>query len=124
MSHSAYLLATTVYTLISSFQEDLAALTKPLTNKTTLLLHLTWQWRGVSYKTTILYIGPSMSYHVKFGEGSTHAWRVMDACTNLHVEADGTWQLLISGLTTLLTVSPAGLTHRLPQVGVGLEAHV
>ena len=32
---------------------------------------LTWKWRGAPYKTTILYIGPSMSFHVNLGEGSS-----------------------------------------------------
>ena len=30
---------------------------------------LTWKWRGAHYKTTILYIGPFMSFHVSLGEG-------------------------------------------------------
>ena len=30
---------------------------------------LTWKWRRGPYKTTILYIGPSMSFHVNFGGG-------------------------------------------------------
>ena len=31
---------------------------------------LTWNWRGASDKTTILYIGPSMSFQVNLGEGT------------------------------------------------------
>ena len=31
---------------------------------------LTWKWRGDPYKTTILYIGPSMSFHVNLGQGT------------------------------------------------------
>ena len=32
-------------------------------------MELTWNWRGAHYKTTILYIGPCMSFHVNLGEG-------------------------------------------------------
>ena len=32
---------------------------------------LTWKWRRGPYKTTILYIGPSMSFHVNLGEGTS-----------------------------------------------------
>ena len=31
--------------------------------------NFTWKWRGALYKTTILYIGPSISFHVNLGEG-------------------------------------------------------
>ena len=31
---------------------------------------LTWKWRGALYKTTILHIGPSMSFDVNWGEGN------------------------------------------------------
>ena len=31
---------------------------------------LTWKWRGALNETTILYIGPFMSFQVKLGEGS------------------------------------------------------
>ena len=30
---------------------------------------LTWKWRGSLQKTTILYVGPSVSFHVNLGEG-------------------------------------------------------
>ena len=30
---------------------------------------LTWRWRGAPFKATILYIGPSMGFHVNIGEG-------------------------------------------------------
>ena len=30
---------------------------------------LTWKWRGAPNKTTILYIGPSISFHFNLGEG-------------------------------------------------------
>ena len=33
---------------------------------------LTWKWRGAYYETTILYIGPSMSFHVNSGEGTSN----------------------------------------------------
>ena len=29
----------------------------------------TWKWTGAPKKTTIVYIGPSMSFHVNLGEG-------------------------------------------------------
>ena len=35
---------------------------------TALLTKLTWKWREAHYKTTILYIGPSMSFHVNLGK--------------------------------------------------------
>ena len=30
---------------------------------------LTWKWRAAPYKTTILYIGPLISFHFNLGEG-------------------------------------------------------
>ena len=32
---------------------------------------LTWKWRGAHYKATVPYIGPSMSFHVDLGEGTS-----------------------------------------------------
>ena len=34
------------------------------------LLQVDMEWRGDLHKTTILYMGPSMSFHVDLGEGT------------------------------------------------------
>ena len=39
---------------------------------------LTWKWRRAPYKTSILYIGPSMSFHVNLGKGIRYLkWAVL-----------------------------------------------
>ena len=45
-------------------ESPLGALTEALHSS-----KLTWKWRGAPYKTTILYIGPLISFHVNLGEG-------------------------------------------------------
>ena len=37
---------------------------------------LIWKWRGAPDKTSVLYLGPSMSFHVKLGEGNTPSWAI------------------------------------------------
>ena len=45
--------------------------------------NLSWKWRGAPYKTTILYIEPSMSFRVNLGEGNRRqeAKKVKKTCT-------------------------------------------
>ena len=42
---------------------------------------LTWKWRGAPNKTTILYIGPSISFHVNLGEGKSHSCKKFQVCS-------------------------------------------
>ena len=51
------------------FLMGLPGVPKPLFQQVLHSPKLTWKWRGAPYKTTILYIGPSMSFHVNLGEG-------------------------------------------------------
>ena len=47
---------------------------------------LTWKWRGASYKTTILDIGPLISFHVNLGEGRDYMTGSTRAFYRIHVQ--------------------------------------